>query len=368
MNKKQAFRGIAFMLIAAFIVLFLCDVFEFQSSYISERYKTFCSLPEDTVDAVYIGSSAVDRYWMPSKAFEERGMTVYPLSSDGLPVWLVKNMIVEAYKHQNPRLVIIDIRSFTFDQSLEPDIADTRARRIIDTLGFFSGNRQDAIRRTLDVMTQFDPTISKHDPSYFLSVIRYHGKWADGTLKLEDITDPPSDYLGFYMIQESSVSTISMPETSFTDARLELDRYSEYYLHELLDYLRANDIDALFVDAVRAVTAEEAAKCNTVFDILSDAGYNYVNFNDAQARNKYEFDYEKDFYERGHTNYYGALKYTDYFSHYLSEHYDLPDRRDDERCADWYGVTEVIAAQIAEWEKSAGEQNNEASDTSASSI
>ena len=44
---------------------------------------------------------------------------------------------------------------------------------------------------------------------------------------------------------------------------------------------------------------------------------------------------EKKYYNREHLNYYGSLKYTDCITYYIKTHYDIPDRRGDEKYARW---------------------------------
>ncbi|MBQ9994696.1 MAG: hypothetical protein IJP17_08300, partial [Clostridia bacterium] len=187
MNKKQALRGIAFILTTVLLLLLMCDIFEYKSSHISERYEAFIDLPENTVDAVYVGSSAVDRYWIPSKAFDDYGMTVYPLSTDRQPLWLVKTLIEDAYKRQEPQLVIIDIRSFCMDPREKKKTMDIASRKVIDMLGFFSSSRQDAIDRTLSAMRMIDSDWDASAMSYYLSFICYHNRWETEYIMPDDL-------------------------------------------------------------------------------------------------------------------------------------------------------------------------------------
>ena len=63
-------------------------------------------------------------------------------------------------------------------------------------------------------------------------------------------------------------------------------------------------------------------------------------------------DLNTDFYNEGHTNYYGAQKFTKVFSEYLVENYDLKDRRNDENVKEhWDGVHDKLLAKIAELEE-----------------
>ena len=93
MTKNQIIRTVAFLLVVSVLLLTLCDLFEYENSHISERIETYQQLPEDTVDAVLVGTSGIDRYWVTPKAYEEHGITAYPLSTDGMPPWMIKIML-----------------------------------------------------------------------------------------------------------------------------------------------------------------------------------------------------------------------------------------------------------------------------------
>ena len=53
-----------------------------------------------------------------------------------------------------------------------------------------------------------------------------------------------------------------------------------------------------------------------------------------------------------HVNFYGAEKFTDALAAYLNEHYDLPDRRNDEAVkGDWDGIYDELLFEIREYER-----------------
>ena len=110
------------------------------------------------------------------------------------------------------------------------------------------------------------------------------------------------------------------------------------------------------VAAPADVEALKATECNgtTVGDILTERGYKYLICEMGD-----DYDREKDFYNEGHVNYYGALKFTDYFSEYLLENYDLTDRRNDENCEYWNGHIDKSSDTVAHWEKEAKAEKEE---------
>lgn len=355
MNKKQVLRIVAFSVLLFFTLVLLCDLFEYQNSNMSRRYEKYKVLEEDTIDAVFIGTSGVDRYFINSKAYEEYGMTVYPLSTEGEPPWLVLNMVKEAYEHQNPELIIIDARPFIASNfAKNTNLTDVRCRRVIDMLDFFSLNRLDAIRRTIEVMSTLDESVHWYTPSYYFSFIRYHNKWSDDDFSFDDMTTERAGYMGFYVAKSKSVKQTKIKESEYTTETAPLNEISEKYLLELCEYFRENNINALFVDTPTYTGLEESKRRNTFTQIVEKEGFKFINYNTPELDEELGLDRTTDFYNSAHVNYYGAEKFTEHFAEYLDENYSFEDHREDERCAaDWDGIYTKIKKQIAKFEKEA---------------
>lgn len=347
MKKSNFIRSVVFLLLVGVLLYGLCDLFEYKSDYIAERFNTYDKLEEDTVDVVLIGTSAIDRYWIASKAFDESGITAYPYSSDGTAVYVYMSMLKQATKNQSPKLVVFDMRPFTVSYDTGK-VNDVYARKVIDALDFFSLSRFDAINRTLKVMNKYDEDGSLFDASYFFSFIKYHSMW-ESSMSFDELGNPESDYMGFFV--HSSFSTKKVEHVAndvVTDKRTDLDELCLDQLNELLDYAKDEDFEVLFIDNAHAHTALQAERINTLCDILDERGISYY----IDEYNEDNYDIENDFYNDGHVNYYGAERFTERFQEYLTENYDLPDHRQDERCAQWVGIYDSIKDEIASIEKS----------------
>ena len=359
MTKKELLRSIAFVLVVCMMLLLLCEVFELSDvTYIPTRFKTFYDLNENTLDAVWIGTSGVDRYWLSSKAYEEYGMTVYPLSSDAMPTWLFTYVVDEIYKDQNPELLIVDLRAFCQTNTVASK--DTRARRLLDAMDPFSINKIRAAFRTMSSIKQLDEESSDFDLSYLLSYIKYHNMWEDDDFSLEDNTsDAKCEYMGFFMRKSLSLKPKTQKASVFkTDYYDTLDQYSEESLYEFLDYVEEKGINVLFVNTPNHMKKEEMGRTNTICKILNERGIKYINYCETDNKGDFtyipELDHVEDFYNRNHVNYYGAEKFTTVFAKYLDENYDFADHRSDEAVTEhWDGVYEHIKATIKGWEDAA---------------
>lgn len=359
MTKKELFRSLAFILVVCLLLILLCEVFELSDvTYIPTRFQKFYNLEENTLDAVWIGTSGVDRYWLSAKAYEEYGMTVFPLSSDAMPTWLFTYVVDEIYKDQNPELLIVDLRAFCQTNTVASK--DTRARRLLDAMDSFSINKIRAAFRTMSSIADLDEESDSFDLSYLLSYIKYHNMWEDDDFSLVDNTSSTEcEYMGFFMRKSLSLKPKDQKATVFkTDYYDELDPYSEESLYEFLDYVEEKGLNVLFVNTPNHMKKEEMGRTNTICQILDQRGIQYINYCETDDQGDFslipELDHVEDFYNRNHVNYYGAEKFTAVFAEYLNENYDFTDHRSDEAVKeDWDGVYYHIKATIQEWEEAA---------------
>lgn len=352
MTAKQLIKTVLFLVALGIVALLLCDLFEYKNSNMTARYYTYKELPKGSVDAVYLGSSGVDRFWIPSEAYDKYGMTVYPLSTEGAQSWSVLPMLKEAFRYQTPKLVIIDIRPFIkMNSTTTYNSADVCSRRVIDMLNFFSPNRYLMISNTVKALNTIYPEKESDYMSYLFSFVRYHDMWSDPDFTFDNMGENEYEYLGFYMAKSYSVHKAEVSEPGYSSEMRAVDDVHMYFLRELLEYVRKEKINVLFVSSPKSIKVQQAATCNTIFDILEEYGIAYIDFNSRENVEKYPFDRKEDFYNSDHVNYYGAKKYTEYLGEYLYERYNLKDHRGDEDCIAWEGVSQIIEDRIRDYEE-----------------
>lgn len=353
MTKKELLRVIAFGLLVCLLLLPLCDLFELDDVNITSRFYTYRNLEKNSIDAVYFGTSGVDRYWLGAKAYEEYGMSVYPLTSDGMPIWLYDLMIDEALTYQNPKLLIFDVRAF--GQDTTADNVDIRGRRVIDSMNFFSVNRWKTAFRTMEVRHRMDESLDEFDLSYLLPYIKFHSKWSEDDYRIEEVADEEMhEYGGFVMHSTLSIyrndSIVEIPYD--VDHYEPLEPIAEESLYKVISYTKELGIDILFVDTPQFMDELEMGRANTIRKILAEEGVDCVSYNVPGAEEELNINLYRlrDFYNSNHVNYYGAEKYTASLSAYLDEKYDLPDRRNDPAAQKyWDGMYENIKATIVKF-------------------
>ena len=359
MTKKQVLRAIAFFVCVAVMVIALCDVFELENTTnLNQRFYTYRSLEKNTVDAVIIGTSGIDRFWIPSKGYEDYGMTVFPLATDAMPAWLYVQAIKDALLYQDLKLIVVDIRSFG-QNNLKIDTMDVRARRLLDAMSTFSPYRIEAALKTMKLRHRINAKdASRTDLSYIFSVVKYHTKWADDGFKISENLGPvPHEFLGYYINPKLTTGKMKVKLKGYDPERFaELDPLCEEALYELIEFSKENDIQLLFLDTPQIRGKSETARSNTVYHILDQEGMDYIHYYTPETESGMDpvlgFDFENDYYNTGHVNYYGAVKFTDVFAKYLQENYTFTDYRDNEDVkADWDGIQEKLEKKVKEFEE-----------------
>ena len=357
MTKKHVVKIISFLLCCVLLVVALCDLFELEDSntYI-KHFNTYYKLDKGSIDAVLVGTSGIDRYYMPSLAWEEHGIATFPMTIDSFPAWMYIYVLEELRQYQDLELMVIDIRPFT-QSSLTTDRQDVRARRVLDAMKLTSVNRLKAAFKAMDVVYDVDNNSSKFNLSYIFSFIKYHSKWKDnGFTVRKNIRKHNDEYAGFYANRKLSIKKIAQkPKFCDLSSEVELDKLSEESLYEVIDYVKENNIKALFIDTPQIANDIERGRSNIIYDILEENDLPVLHYYTEKTphgiSNIFNFDYENDFYNDSHLNYLGAQKFTKVLSDYLVKEYNLPDKRDNEGSKKFFeGAHERLLAKMAEYE------------------
>lgn len=341
--KKKFLHGLeALLFVIIFLFLFqrislIVQVYGTEDYDPDRRSCLFFSLPNDSVDVLFAGTSHVYCSYIPQKIYEETGISSACLSTSSQSYqntyWLLK----QALTKQSPKVVVVDIHSiltavdenvkgfrlhYTSGISALPDLSPLKimAYKDIKNSGYGWSNN----------MTLFD--------SYgILEYKNEHSREGDGIAEMLNILMNPANEFqtfGFY-----PTTTITPMETVYpgitTDKFVDFYKTFEYeYLNKIYQMLQKKGIEL----------------------VLARAPYNIGDFDDNQLYSQ-AFDWAKkneipvvdyfelidetgisldtDFRDGDHLNYWGAQKSTTYMQNYLKENYSLADHRGDSKYDLW---------------------------------
>lgn len=297
------------------------------------RVRNFYGEKENSLDMVVLGSSSVYTSISSPLIWNDHGITSYVLATSGAPMGVMKSMLIEVEKHQNPKLIVIDINGAMYNDKTESK--EGSLRFWIDNMPF-SQNKIDTINELIPEDERM---------SYYLPIIKYHNNWE----KLKSCMNMARlEFDTRYKHQNLSISgisgkarttkrkkTIDMKNFNEKD---KMDKLSEKHLYNLLDYLKEkNYTNVVFVNMPRYYDKKmlpQKRKINTALEIVKKYGFKTYDFD--REVDKIGLDKNKDYYDVTHVNIYGQKKMTNYFMNRLKkDFFDKDIKHDDETNKKW---------------------------------
>jgi len=112
MTAKQICKTAAFLLTGILLFfavqwIFMPKQAEHRST--AEKLEGLYSLQEDCLDAVFLGTSVVDRGISPMKIYEDTGICTYNLGTSAQPIQSSYFLLRETLKTQSPKVVFLEV-------------------------------------------------------------------------------------------------------------------------------------------------------------------------------------------------------------------------------------------------------------------
>lgn len=291
----------------------------------SKTNTTFYKLEEDSLDVVFMGSSVMSAAVNPYQLYDDYGISSYNLAIMQQPMIGSYFWLKEVLETQSPSVVVLEVK--TAGRVSDKNEAD--ARKSYDYMKWGKNKLQYAIEYC--EITE-DSIISE----YLFPIAKYHSRWS--SLSEEDF-----EYvLGDNKTYTRGLATLTTKykldlEPIDTNAELIEDKYNatnEAYVKKIVDLCRENDIEIIFTKTPDA--GWSGTKYAHVKSLAEEFDVPYLDFNTEELLKATNFDYANDAAEEVHLNILGAEKITKYFGEYLSENYEISDKREDERISAIY--------------------------------
>lgn len=324
MRKKEYLKVIVFILLGIGLLSMVSTVMvrKAADTRIYQWYRGFYEEEKNTVDAVFIGSSATYSAWLAPLAWEQYGIAVYPFVTPSEPFEAAEYIIREARKTQPDALYIVQIRT------INDTVSNIQMHRLTDDMPL-SWNKVQLVRAMGNYMN-IDWT---EQLEYLFPIIRYHSRWneldeADFDNTLDGVKG--SSHYNNFLRTSTDISS----SYRITERTAALSEITQDALDGLLEYCDEEQLNVLFVCTPSAITNEyNLARINTIKETVQEHGYPVLDM--ILSVDEIGIDLTKDFYNAGHTNIHGAIKITDYLSHYLVENYGFEDKRGDPAYSSW---------------------------------
>ena len=324
MKKNYIIKAVLFTLIFVLLFAYASKVVTYPSDYRNYQWiGGFYEEEEESLDAVYIGSSNCYAFWNSMTAWDEYGIAVYPYSCNAMSFLATEHLIKETRKTQPDALFVVNVNTIS-----ETTVTIEKVHHLLDYMPF-SLNKLELI----DALADAGDFTTEERMECIVPMLRYHSRWSD--LNEKDFKYKVNGMKGSSAYSTFLKTYVDITERYvLTDETADVPEIYEEALKSLLDYCDEEKVKVLFVTVPRAEKDEERLKqINQINAMIEKRGYDTLYLMDQTV--EMGIDITTDFYNRYHTNVHSSIKYTQYLSEYLIQHYGLEDKRGDEAYSSW---------------------------------
>ena len=318
-------KVIVFLVLLFALLKLLSGIFVPKISQEIHTVKSFYTEPENSLDVVFLGDSAVYRGISPIALWDNYGITSYTYATSAERIWTTYYTLQEVLKYQTPKLIVLNTEGIYINK----EQGETFFRLSMD-------NKKDSIVKFKAVT---DP-IYNNDffdvVSFAFPILRFHDRWENITKK--DFTSLNKDThhyaKGYGLTTGIKANKKYVNYFEYTDKETPISENNLSYLNKIVDLCKENNIPILFVSIPNAETWNYP-KHNSFVKYTSEKKLPYLDLNVYQE--KYGLDWNTDTCDGGaHLNVYGAEKVTMYLGEYLTTNFEFTDHREDESYSKWW--------------------------------
>lgn len=337
MDRKKAgwinlCKAISFILIFLLLLTGVSYIVR-TNGHIKNRFAGFYAEEKNSIDVLLCGGSTIGTSFSPGYMWGEYGFTSYPISSNTQRPKAIKYLLEEAYKYQDPEVVVVELRMFTYeDEAMQTD--EAHIREVTDNMRY-SVQRFKTVRDMTDGVEGFENKLP-----YYLDIIKYHSNWGMFFLPEElqkAAYSKPDLHKGFEHPTDILYHDIYDDPYIPTEERIAIPTEQEEMLRDLMSFLKERGQKALFVVTPCIYDTEYFGQMNYMKDMVEQEGFTYLNMMDHL-----DYEYATDYLDGGHSNILGAKKCSDLLGQTISQEYGLIDKRDKEGFASWNESSEAF--------------------------
>lgn len=308
---KRLIRVISCIIIIAAVFYMVIPPQSGMAYVLNETYK------DKPLDILCVGSSHMMNGLNPIQMFNEKGYAAYDFANISQAPWQSYFYIKEACKVKDPSLVIVDIYTMGTRQNVDTQYKDYQTVTNLNPFPLSTDKISAAFASKadsrLDILLRF-PYLEIYRSFSGLTLSKFYGeKDLSFGYRVFTAVEP---YYDFTDVKDITDSTPIHPK-------------NEKYLRLIIEYCQDNDIDLLLINTPWCCVTPEAQRYfNYIGEVAAEYGVPFLNGCNYFEEMGYDCMTDTSG-NSGHLNHSGVTKFTSFVDEYLSENYDLPDRRDD---------------------------------------
>lgn len=347
--KKIVVKIFCFLVIFLFLFFIFQNILHYRwsgSEALYTRNLDYANQPIGSIDVLCFGTSEIYAAYDPIVTYCEAGITGYNFAVSYRSAVTAYYQLLYALKYQTPSIVVCDFSSLYDDQL--PNEVEQLYRKVVESLP------DKAIKNQLiSKICEIDSS-----QSYFLwkyPLLRYHSMWNE--LKRENFVrdyiydeNYPSYAKGALLSVESYEDDIldispnlwdySETETAFSDISV---KYYDMFIEEC----QSRGIMVVAVLPPKLNSASQyASRWGAMRNYFESRGVYYLNYNTYDQVLRINLTLETDYYNAGHLNIYGSIRFSKVFAQDLKDKFHLADHRGDEKYVDEWEVPLMLFQEL----------------------
>lgn len=342
--KKNIIKVVAFSLIFTSVFAYLTRVFIsewFLDNYCwwptTNVFQGLYELEDNTVDVLFLGSSAMETSIIPQVLYDDYGISSYNLGTEQQSLMFNYFWLKEALKTQKPTLVVIDsLYAFATDDNFP----EAFCRKTIDGMKM-SSNKLEFIEAVCSIDSE------QTRISYYLPILRYHSRWED--LSFADSLKYYYDHIEMNDLNGYNALYTCDPDMSHDIMPIiESDEYEQAsfgniqkeYLDKIVNLCKENNIQLLMYNSPKS--SSNIYYYATMKNYAKNMGYNYLDYNTVNVQETIGYNYRNDNHSDNHPNLEGAIKVTKYMGKYILENYNIEKKENSHFDKTRYAYEDVV--------------------------
>lgn len=282
-----------------------------------DKQNGFYSLEKNSLDVVFIGSSAIHGNINPNLIWNEYGITSYDFSSDKQELGTTYYYLQQMFETQSPKVVVIDI----YLDGSEKSIAAEQAHFSFDHM-------KNDIYKAQAIWTRSQDNLME----MYFPIIAYHDRWSElNKSDFEYRPNQPSLLKGSFIFMERyDTEGPEIPD------EIPVQQLSERTLH-WLDSIRLlcekNNTPLVFIKTPFTFYNDHYQYYAAVEEYSQEYGIPFLFLN--KMIDEVGIDFKTDFGDIVHLNWLGQVKFSSYLGKYLQENYHIENKKGLPEYAQW---------------------------------
>lgn len=337
-KKKFALKAAIFTVLCFLIIGVLTPIFVPIWNPGTDTVKGFQQERENTIDALFLGTSRTAATASPWVLWDEYGISAYSLGVEQQPAIASSYLLEEALKTQKMQVVAIEVQGLNRERDYDAQEAPTRQN--FDNMP----TTVEKLKAAWEICSQSE---TQKISSFMFPFLRYHDRWNNLTEQSFINQNIPSITKGAVLsFNKTGVGLFPDDFPAKAGKPYELPEDSEYWLNEIIRICRENGVEVMLYAAPTYSWTQEQTE---FYKKLSAAEENvhFIDFNSYYAMKKIGFDISEDFADIGgdHVNYFGARKMMLEMGKYMSNVLRVPNHKGEEAYSSWDRCVSYVEQQ-----------------------